>query len=197
MASASATTNATATVTATATATVSVSASAIAADDSTQPKKRRKIVQDDDGLDRRRAFGQLYEELGSLALNYYFVIPSYYILVMRAFVTLEGIALSADDSFNMYTVAAPFARQKLLNPRTESGRAFLKKALTTPEGRRAMALGLGSGGGQVDPESSRGEKPRTGRVRRVAKRLVGLPWRLTKKLPNLLFRDAPSAEASR
>ena len=32
--------------------------------------------------------------------------------MMRAFVTLEGIALSADDSFNMYSVAAPFARYK-------------------------------------------------------------------------------------
>lgn len=42
------------------------------------------------------------EELSELAFKYYFTIPSYYILVMRSFVTLEGIALSADDdgSFN-------------------------------------------------------------------------------------------------
>ena len=57
---------------------------------------RRRVVQDADGADRRRAFGQLYEELSELAFKYYFTIPSYYILVMRAFVTLEGIALSAD-----------------------------------------------------------------------------------------------------
>ena len=61
-------------------------------------------MQAEDGADRRRAFGQLYEELGELALNYYFVIPSYYILVMRAFVTLEGIALSADEQFVSYYV---------------------------------------------------------------------------------------------
>jgi len=65
--------------------------------------RRRRLVQDADGADRRRAFGQLYEELSELAFQYYFTIPSYYILVMRAFVTLEGIALSADDGeFNMY-----------------------------------------------------------------------------------------------
>ena len=38
---------------------------------------RQKLVQAEDGADRRRAFGQLYEELGELAINYYFVIPSY------------------------------------------------------------------------------------------------------------------------
>lgn len=68
---------------------------------------RQKIVQAGDGADRRRAFGQLYEELGELAFRYYFVIPSYYILVMRSFVTLEGIALSADDDFNMYARGHP------------------------------------------------------------------------------------------
>ena len=31
---------------------------------------RRKIVQDADGGNRRRAFGQLYEELGELAFKY-------------------------------------------------------------------------------------------------------------------------------
>ena len=50
---------------------------------------------------------------------------------MRAFVTLEGIALSADedDSFNMYKATAPYARRKLLTPRTKGGRTLLKAAL--------------------------------------------------------------------
>lgn len=105
---------------------------------------RKRIVQDADGTDRRRAFGQLYEELSELAFKYYFTIPSYYILVMRAFVTLEGIALSADDdgSFNMYEATAPYARQKLLNPKTQAGRALLKAALTTRDGRRAIRAGV-------------------------------------------------------
>ena len=105
---------------------------------------RRKIVQDTDGADRRRAFGQLYEELSELAFKYYFTIPSYYVLVMRAFVTLEGIALSADDdsSFNMYQATAPYARRKLLTPQTQGGRALLKAALLSRDGRRALRAGL-------------------------------------------------------
>ena len=63
---------------------------------------------------------------------------------MRAFVTLEGIALSADDddSFNMYEATAPYARRKLLTPRTKGGRALLRAALLSADGRRAMRAGL-------------------------------------------------------
>jgi hypothetical protein len=39
---------------------------------------KRKLIQDADGGNRRRAFGQLYEELSELAFKYYFTIPSYY-----------------------------------------------------------------------------------------------------------------------
>ena len=99
---------------------------------------RRKIVQAADGADRRRAFGQLYEELGELALKYYFTLPSYYVLVMRAFVTLEGIALTADDGFNMYSATAPYAAKKLLTPQTAGGRALLRAAVGSADGRRAM-----------------------------------------------------------
>ena len=79
-----------------------------------------------------------------LAYVDYFTIPSYYILVMRAFVTLEGIALSADDddSFNMYQATAPYARRKLLTPRTKGGRTLLKAALLSRDGRRAMRSGI-------------------------------------------------------
>ena len=38
--------------------------------------RRKKIVQDADGANRRKAFGQLYEELSELAFKYYFTIPS-------------------------------------------------------------------------------------------------------------------------
>ena len=51
-------------------------AAAASAASTAPPAARRKIVQDADGADRRRAFGQLYEELGELAFKYYFTIPS-------------------------------------------------------------------------------------------------------------------------
>ena len=115
-----------------------------AAEEEEEPAKRKKIVQDADGGNRRRAFGQLYEELSELAFKYYFTIPSYYILVMRSFVTLEGIALSADEdeSFNMYEATAPYARKKLFTPQTKGGRALLKAALLSSDGRKALRTGI-------------------------------------------------------
>ena len=107
-------------------------------------ESRERVVQGGESGDRRRAFGQLYEELSELAFRYYFCIPSYYILVMRSFVTLEGIALSSDsdESFNMYKATAPYARRRLLTPRTAGGRALLRAAVTTRDGRRALRHGL-------------------------------------------------------
>ena len=63
---------------------------------------------------------------------------------MRAFVTLEGIALASDDdeSFNMYAATAPYATKKLLRPQTAAGRALLRAALFSKDGRRAMRAGI-------------------------------------------------------
>ncbi|CAK9054627.1 Uncharacterized protein sll0005, partial [Durusdinium trenchii] len=103
-----------------------------------------RIVQDSMGLDRRRAFGQLYEELSSLAFRYYFTLPSYYILVMRSFVTLEGIAFAADPDFNMYTTSSPYAFRRLLTPRTHDGKQLLKQTILeeAPSGRRLRLFSL-------------------------------------------------------
>lgn len=91
--------------------------------------EKERLVQDGMGLDRRRAFGQLYEELSGLAFRYYFTLPSYYILVMRSFVTLEGIAFAADPDFNMYTTSSPYAFRRLLSPRTDDGKKLLKQTV--------------------------------------------------------------------
>ena len=62
---------------------------------------------------------------------------------MRAFVTLEGIALSADgDEFNMYAATVPYARRKLLTPQTAAGRALLRAAFFSADGRRALRQGV-------------------------------------------------------
>ena len=39
-------------------------------------------------------------------------------------------------------MTAPYARRKLLTPRTKAGRVLLRKALLTREGRRALRQGL-------------------------------------------------------
>lgn len=93
-------------------------------------------------LDRRRAFGQLYEELSGLAFRYYFTLPSYYVLVMRSFVTLEGIAFGADPDFNMYTSSYPFALRRMMTPRTSAGRQLLRRALFDGATGRLRVLSL-------------------------------------------------------
>jgi predicted unusual protein kinase regulating ubiquinone biosynthesis (AarF/ABC1/UbiB family) len=60
-------------------------------------------------MQSRTSFGELFVELGQLAVNYQFTCPAYYVLVMRSFVTLEGVAARADSSFNIYTAAVPYA----------------------------------------------------------------------------------------
>ena len=57
----------------------------------------------------RTSFGELFVELGNLAFDYRFTCPSYYVLVMRSFVTLEGLAARADPNFNIYSAAVPYA----------------------------------------------------------------------------------------
>lgn len=107
-------------------------------------KDGKRLVQDGMGVDRRRAFGQLYEELSNLAFRYYFTLPSYYVLVMRSFVTLEGIAFAADPDFNMYTTSSPFALRRLLMPRTTTGRKLLEERLVERQesGLRLRLLSL-------------------------------------------------------
>jgi hypothetical protein len=58
--------------------------------------------------------------------------------------TLKTHRCAAKDytDFNMYRETARYARRRLLTPRTEGGRALLKQALLTAEGRRALLIGF-------------------------------------------------------
>mmetsp|Transcript_22564 Transcript_22564/g.49434 ORF Transcript_22564/g.49434 Transcript_22564/m.49434 type:complete len:790 (-) Transcript_22564:447-2816(-) len=82
----------------------------------------------------RTSFGELFVELGTMANDYRFTCPPYYILVMRSFVTLEGVAARADPDFNIYTAAAPYAVRRALTPRTPSGITALRRALLNDRG---------------------------------------------------------------
>lgn len=118
-----------------------------------EPRTRR--VQGSESS-RRRAFGQLYEELSGLAFSYYFTLPSYYVLVMRSFVTLEGIAFNGDPDFNMYTTSYPYAFRRMLTPHTVLGRRLLRDALLTPSGRMkllTLAKRPGTAAKQDGPQS--------------------------------------------
>ena len=70
-------------------------------------------------------FGALATGLGAMSSRYKFLTPPYIVLLVRTFLTLEGIAAKADPDFNIYTASLPYAIRRAMAP-------------ATPEGRRAM-----------------------------------------------------------
>jgi len=91
-------------------------------------------LKDSGDQSNRTSFGELFAELASIGMNYRFACPAYYVLVMRSFVTLEGVAARADPDFNIYTAAAPYAVRRGLTPRTPSGERALRDALLNKRG---------------------------------------------------------------
>eukprot|EP00964_Phaeocystis_antarctica_P144049 scaffold109744_cov51-Phaeocystis_antarctica.AAC.1 len=55
--------------------------------------------------------------------------PPYIILLIRTFLTLEGIAGKVDPEFNIYEVALPWAVQRALSPLTQDGIDTLRSSL--------------------------------------------------------------------
>lgn len=70
-------------------------------------------------------FGALATGLAKLSANFKFLTPPYIILLIRTFLTLEGIAEKADPNFNIYTASLPYAIRRAMAP-------------STPEGQKAM-----------------------------------------------------------
>lgn len=103
-------------------------------------------------------FGDLWIKLGTLALEYAFIIPSYYILVMRSFATFEGIAETVDGDFDIYSAAMPYAARRALAPTTPEGFDALKAALVDDKG----ALRVDRLSAAVPKRGRRGSAPRLG-----------------------------------
>jgi hypothetical protein len=61
--------------------------------------------------------------------------PPYIILLIRTFLTLEGIASQVDPDFNIYEVSLPWAVQRALSPATAKGAQALRDALLTRENK--------------------------------------------------------------
>ena len=57
--------------------------------------------------------------------------PPLPVLLIRTFLTLEGIAGQVDPNFNIYEVALPWAVQRALSPSTSSARETLRSSLLT------------------------------------------------------------------
>jgi predicted unusual protein kinase regulating ubiquinone biosynthesis (AarF/ABC1/UbiB family) len=61
--------------------------------------------------------------------------PPYILLLIRTFLTLEGIAEKVDPDFNIYEMAMPWAMRRSLSPKSAEGIAALRSTLMTPDNR--------------------------------------------------------------
>jgi len=74
-------------------------------------------------------FGALSVVLSEMGFQWQMYTPPYVILIIRTFLTLEGIAGQVDPNFNIYEVALPWAVQRALSPTTKAGALSLRSAL--------------------------------------------------------------------
>lgn len=79
-------------------------------------------------------FGALATVLNQvLAPQWKMFTPPYVLLLVRTFLTLEGIAAEVDPDFNIYEMALPWAVRRSLAPSSAEGVAALRAALLTDE----------------------------------------------------------------
>ena len=86
-----------------------------------------------DGTSR---FGALATVLNQeLAPRWKMFTPPYVLLLIRTFLTLEGIADRVDPDFNIYEMAMPWAIRRSLSPKTVDGIAAMRSTFLTPDNR--------------------------------------------------------------
>ena len=66
-------------------------------------------------------FGALSKVLFEMSASYQEFTPPYVLLLIRTFLTLEGVVAHVDPTFNIYEAALPWAVQRALAPSTPRG----------------------------------------------------------------------------
>ena len=66
-------------------------------------------------------FGALSKVLFEMSGSYQEFTPPYVLLLIRTFLTLEGVVAHVDPTFNIYEAALPWAVQRALAPSTPRG----------------------------------------------------------------------------
>ena len=79
-------------------------------------------------------FGALATGLAKLSANFKFLTPPYIILLIRTFLTLEGIAEKADPNFNIYTASLPYAIRRAMAPSTPEGQKAMRETFLNESG---------------------------------------------------------------
>jgi len=80
-------------------------------------------------------FGALATVLNSLSDKWKMATPPYVLLLIRTFLTLEGIAGRVDPDFNIYEMAMPWAIRRSLSPSTIEGITTLRSTILTEDNR--------------------------------------------------------------
>ena len=76
-------------------------------------------------------FGALSTVLFAMGKRWQMRTPPYIILLIRTFLTLEGVVGQIDEKFNVYTAALPWAIQRALSPSTDESAAALRSTSST------------------------------------------------------------------
>ncbi|KAH8098086.1 hypothetical protein JL720_1011 [Aureococcus anophagefferens] len=107
-------------------------------------------------------FGALAEVLnGKLSKRWKMFTPPYCLLLIRTFLTLEGIAAQVDPDFNIYEMSLPWALRRSLAPTSPQGVATLRGSLLGDDNRVKWDAILdlvqddGGGSSEARPTSSR------------------------------------------
>ena len=118
------------------------------------------------GLSR---FGALATVLNKvISPNWLVFTPPYVLLLIRTFLTLEGIAAQVDPDFNIYKMSLPWVVRRSLSPSTEKGRRVLRSTILKKDNKiqwerivelvemqkAAAAAGAGEEEGTISIESS-------------------------------------------
>lgn len=61
---------------------------------------------------RRKQFRAVSSELNQIFFDYPFQVPEYFALITRALITLEGIALTGDENFDLFQASYPYAVER-------------------------------------------------------------------------------------
>uniref|UniRef100_A0A7S0KYW5 ABC1 atypical kinase-like domain-containing protein n=1 Tax=Micromonas pusilla TaxID=38833 RepID=A0A7S0KYW5_MICPS len=99
-------------------------------------------------------FTELVVDLTKLSTRWRFNLPPYMVFIIRSLTTLDFCAVRTGA--NMYELAAPTALFRAMAPKTERGRAQLRKMLLAKDGdvnwQKLIALTESAGGGAGDVE---------------------------------------------
>lgn len=81
-------------------------------------------------------FGALATVLNKkISPNWLVFTPPYVLLLIRTFLTLEGIAASADPDFNIYEMSVPWVVRRSLSPSTQKGIDVFRSTILTDDNR--------------------------------------------------------------